>query len=89
MPGLTTTGTPTVGGTTHQVSGRTWVDRRWGPEGTSSTERPRFTWLGLDLGRYLSVRATTDDGTSWLTERNRRHPHPHSRASAPTTTAPG
>ncbi|GKQ39193.1 hypothetical protein ALMP_57220 [Streptomyces sp. A012304] len=67
LPGLTSTGTITAEGTTYHVSGRTWFDRQWS---TASTEPPRFTWLGLDLGtgRYLSVWDTTGDGTSWLTE---------------------
>jgi hypothetical protein len=67
LPGLTTSGTITVEGTTHQVGGRTWFDRQWV---SGATEVPRFTWLGLDLGagRYLSVWDAGEDGTSWLTE---------------------
>ncbi|MGJ5749251.1 hydroxyneurosporene synthase CrtC [Streptomyces puniciscabiei] len=67
LPGLTTSGTITVDGVTHQVGGRTWFDRQWV---SGTTEAPRFTWLGLDLGagRYLSVWDTGGDGTSWLTE---------------------
>lgn len=67
LPGLSTSGTITIGGVTHRVGGRTWLDRQWVAE---ATEPPRFTWLGLDLGagRYLSVWDTEGDGTSWLTE---------------------
>ncbi|AKJ15177.1 hypothetical protein ABB07_35495 [Streptomyces incarnatus] len=67
LPGLTTSGTVTVDGVTHQVGGRTWFDRQWV---SGATEAPRFTWLGLDLGagRYLSVWDAVGDGTSWLTE---------------------
>ncbi|MFD8388957.1 lipocalin-like domain-containing protein [Streptomyces sp. NPDC059680] len=67
LPGLTTSGTVTVEGVTHQVAGRTWFDRQWV---SGATETPRFTWLGLDLGagRYLSVWDAVGDGTSWLTE---------------------
>lgn len=72
LPGLTTTGTITTAHTTHQVNGRTWLDRQWkleGPHTPQNTKPPRFTWLGLDLGagRYLSVWDTDGDGTSWLT----------------------
>ncbi|KUM99594.1 hypothetical protein AQI95_38385 [Streptomyces yokosukanensis] len=67
LPGLTTSGTITVGGVTHQVGGRTWLDRQWV---AGITQPPRFTWLGLDLGagRYLSVWDAAGDGTCWLTQ---------------------
>ncbi|GHE04953.1 lipocalin-like domain-containing protein [Streptomyces alanosinicus] len=67
LPGLTTSGTITVDGVTHQVGGHTWLDRQWV---AGITQAPRFTWLGLDLGagRYLSVWDAVGDGTSWLTQ---------------------
>ncbi|MEV5878299.1 lipocalin-like domain-containing protein [Streptomyces sp. NPDC052101] len=67
LPGLTASGTVTIEGTTHHVSGRTWLDRQWV---SGITQPPRFTWLGLDLGagRYLSVWDSVGDGTSWLTQ---------------------
>ncbi|MGV4986353.1 lipocalin-like domain-containing protein [Streptomyces sp. NRAIS4] len=67
LPGLTTSGTITVEGVTHEVTGRTWFDRQWI---SGATEAPRFTWLGLDLGagRYVSVWDAGGDGTCWLTE---------------------
>ncbi|MFF4526694.1 lipocalin-like domain-containing protein [Streptomyces bluensis] len=54
LPGLIASGTITVEGVTHRLTGRTWCDRQW----LSETSEPlRFLWLGLDLGagRYLSV----------------------------------
>ncbi|MEU6772257.1 lipocalin-like domain-containing protein [Streptomyces sp. NPDC046759] len=67
LSGLTTSGTITVDGVTHEVGGRTWFDRQWV---SGATEAPRFTWLGLDVGagRRLSVWDTAGDGSAWLTE---------------------
>lgn len=66
LPGLIASGTITVEGVTHRLTGRTWCDRQWLSE---ISEPLRFLWLGLDLGagRYLSVWDTEGDGTSWLT----------------------
>ncbi|MER5556531.1 lipocalin-like domain-containing protein [Streptomyces sp. NPDC002793] len=79
LPGLTTSGTVTVDGTTHQIGGRTWFDRQWG---TPGSEPSRTTWLGLDLGagRYLSIWDTVGDGTSWLTELKADGTHTLTRA---------
>ncbi|MBE4737601.1 lipocalin-like domain-containing protein [Streptomyces caniscabiei] len=66
LPGLIASGTITIEGVTHRVTGHTWCDRQW----LAEVSRPlRFLWLGLDLGRgrYLSVWDTEGDGTSWLT----------------------
>ena len=66
LPGLITSGSITIEGVTHRLTGRTWCDRQWLSE---ISEPARFLWLGLDLGagRYLSVWDTEGDGTSWLT----------------------
>ena len=66
LPGLTASGTVTIEGVTHRLTGRTWCDRQW----LSGISEPlRFLWLGLGLGagRSLSVWDTEGDGTSWLT----------------------
>ncbi|MEI5521911.1 lipocalin-like domain-containing protein [Streptomyces brasiliscabiei] len=66
LPGLTASGTVTIEGVTHQLTGRTWCDRQW----LSGISEPlRFLWLGLDLGagHSVSVWDTEGDGTSWLT----------------------
>ncbi|HET6500520.1 MAG TPA: lipocalin-like domain-containing protein [Amycolatopsis sp.] len=67
LPGLNASGTVSLAGTEHAVTGETWFDRQW--SSGARTRPARFTWLGLNLGHghHLSVWDTVGDGTSWVT----------------------
>ncbi|CAM5669562.1 lipocalin-like domain-containing protein [Streptomyces atroolivaceus] len=68
LPGLTTSGSITVDGTTHQIGGRTWFDRQWGtppaaspraPPGSASTRSgPVLEHLGHHRRRHLLAHRT-------------------------------
>ncbi|MEV0026845.1 lipocalin-like domain-containing protein [Streptomyces atroolivaceus] len=76
LPGLTTSGSITVDGTTHQIGGRTWFDRQWG---TPSSEPSRTTWLGLDSERAGTRASGTPSETA-------PPGSPHSKRTAHTLT---
>ncbi|CAM5658253.1 Hydrolase OS=Streptomyces griseorubiginosus OX=67304 GN=AQJ54_39845 PE=4 SV=1 [Streptomyces griseorubiginosus] len=46
LPSMRTTGTLSVQGRTHKVSGESWLDRQWGPLPQSLV---RWTWMNLSL----------------------------------------
>jgi predicted secreted hydrolase len=69
LPSLRTTGTLTVQGRTHRVSGESWLDRQWGelPLGNSN----HWTWMNLSLsnGDKVAIWDTVGDKkeNSWAT----------------------
>ncbi|MEV5408616.1 lipocalin family protein [Thermopolyspora sp. NPDC052614] len=47
FPDMRTTGTLTIDGKTQRVTGRSWLDRQWGP--TPDDPSLRWTWMNLNL----------------------------------------
>src|SRR5260370_10567461 len=47
VPGVQTSGTLTLGGTTSEVTGTSWFDRQWGS--WAWTQLDRWTWMGIQL----------------------------------------
>lgn len=59
-PSMRTTGTVTIEGTTHKVSGESWLDRQWG---SLPTSKWRWTWMNISLsnGDKIAVWDILDD----------------------------
>ena len=71
FPSMRTTGTLSIDGQSHRVSGETWLDRQWGPINITGPAE-RWTWMNLALpgGDKLAIWDSVDDGKSdhaWAT----------------------
>ncbi|MGW1619795.1 lipocalin family protein [Streptomyces sasae] len=71
FPTMDTSGTLTLGGRTDKVSGKSWLDRQWGPLPDVSTGKASWSWTNLDLsnGDEISLWKTKESGkqTTWAT----------------------
>ena len=69
FPNMVTTGTVTINGETHDVSGHSWLDRQWGP--VTPDESKRWTWMNLNLpnGDAVAIWDSVgpDGENSWAT----------------------
>ncbi|MEU2288351.1 lipocalin family protein [Streptomyces sp. NPDC013178] len=70
LPALDTTGSLTVNGTTHKVSGETWLDRQWGPVSLADPTM-HWTWMNLSLpnGDKLAIwdAVNSKEENAWAT----------------------
>lgn len=77
LPDMRTTGTLTIDGKAQRVTGRSWLDRQWGP--TPDDPSLHWTWMNLNLpnGDAVAIWDTlTDTGeNSWATVVHRDGSH--------------
>ena len=77
LPDMRTTGTLTIDGKAQRVTGRSWLDRQWGP--TPDDPSLHWTWMNLNLpnGDAVAIWDTlTDTGeNSWATVMHRDGSH--------------
>jgi hypothetical protein len=69
FPNMKTTGTLTINGKAQRVTGRSWLDRQWGP--TPDDPSLRWTWMNLNLPNGDAVAIwdtlTSTGENSWAT----------------------